>query len=208
MGPQEHVEAGADTTARPAPRGPDGAGYPSELESSAVLADGREVFIRPIRPDDAGGLRSAIEAADYDTLHARFLGSAPTDDASIRHLVEVDYDRRLALVAFTPDGRGVGVARYEGQPASSSAEIAIAVHVDFRRVGLGTALVRRLGEAALARGITRFTAVTQAENRPALSVLTASGLPFTLKITQATAEIVMALDGGEQQGADAGDADA
>jgi len=197
MGDPGQVEAGVDAVAAGSAPGPSVGAYPSELETSVVLADGREVFVRPIRPDDADALRGAIEAADYDTLHARFLGSAPTDDASIRRLVEVDYDRRLALVALAADGRGVAVARYEGQPGSTRAEIAVAVDVDYRRVGLGSALVRRLGEAALARGITRFTAVTLAENRPALSVLTGSGLPYTLKISQATAEIVMALDGDD-----------
>lgn len=173
---------------------PDPPAYPKDLEGSVELADGRQIAIRPIRPGDTEGLRTALATADYETLHARFLGSPPHDEASIRRLVEVDYESRLALVAFAPDGTGVAVARYEGQPGSTSAEIAVAVRPDYRRVGLGTVLVRRLGQAALARGITRFTAFTQAENRSALGVLRASGLTFTLEISQATADIVMMLD--------------
>ena len=173
-------------------------GYPVDLERQAVLADGRRVEIRPIRPGDAAELRRAMSTADSATLHARFLGSPPHDDATIRRLVEVDYFSRLALVAFASDGTGVGVARYEGEPGSPTAEVAVAVHADWRRVGLGSLLLRQLGEAALARGITRFTAITQAENRPALSVLNASGLPFTLEIHEATSEIVMLLQAPTQ----------
>ena len=173
---------------------PDVRGYPSDLERSAVLADGRQVSIRPILPSDAAELRRALATADYATLHARFLGAPPHDDASIRRLVEVDYASRLALVAFAPDGTGVGVARYEGEPGNPTAEVAVAVHAQWRRVGLGSLLLRQLGQAALSRGVTRFTAITQAENRPALSVLNASGLPFTLEIHEATSEIVMLLE--------------
>lgn len=31
----------------------------------------------------------------------------------MQRLVRVDYDRRLAVIAFAPDGKGVGIARYE-----------------------------------------------------------------------------------------------
>lgn len=172
---------------------PDVPGYPVDLEQSAVLADGRRVSIRPIRPSDAAQLRLALATADYATLRARFLGSPPHDEATVRRLVEVDYSSRLALVAFAPDGTGVGVARYEGETGNPTAEVAVAVHADWRRVGLGSLLLRQLGTAAVSRGITRFTAFTQAENRPALSVLNASGLPFTLEIHEGTSDIVMLL---------------
>jgi GNAT superfamily N-acetyltransferase len=169
--------------------------YPAELEHSAVLVDGREVFIRPIRPGDAAELRRAIAAADQQTLYARFLGSPPHDEASIRRLVEVDYVHRLALVAFAPDGTGVGVARYEGASGDGEAEVAVAVDAGWRRVGLGGLLLRELGQAALDRGIHRFVALMLAENLPAQSVVRSSGLPFSLEINNATSEIVMWLDG-------------
>ena len=170
-------------------------GYPTDLERPVVLADGREVLIRPIRPEDADELRRAIATADHDTLHARFLGAPPHDEASIKRLVEVDYDSRLALVAFAPDGTGVGIARYEGAVGSDTAEVAVAVDPGWRKLGLGALLLRELGHAALARGIHRFTALVLAENVPALGVLRASGLNFTQQISSGTSEIVMTLDG-------------
>ena len=170
-------------------------GYPAELEHSAVLDDGREVFIRPIRPDDAAELRRAIATADQQTLYARFLGSPPHDEASIRRLVEVDYVHRLALVAIAPDGTGAGVARYEGASGDDAAEVAVAVDAGWRRVGLGSLLLRELGQAALDRGIHRFVALMLAENLPAQSVVRSSGLPFSVEINNATSEVVMWLDG-------------
>jgi GNAT superfamily N-acetyltransferase len=168
-------------------------GYPADLEKRWVLADGRHICIRPIRPDDVGDLRAAIAHADPGTLHARFLGSPPQDAASIHRLVEVDYVNRLALVAFAPDGTGVGIARYEGLADSTSAEVAVAVDPAWRKVGLASRLLRELGLAALDRGITEFTAMLLAENRPIVGVLANSKLPFTVEIQDAVSTVVLHL---------------
>lgn len=169
-------------------------GYRTDLERSVLLSDGREVFIRPVRPDDAPALRRAIETADPDTLRTRFLGAPPHDEASIARLVTVDYDRRLALAAFAPDGIGVAIARYEGEAEGTTAEVAVAVDPHWRRVGLGSRLLNTLGHAAVDRGFRRFTALVQADNAPVLSVLKASGLEFGVEIADGASEIVMVLD--------------
>jgi GNAT superfamily N-acetyltransferase len=172
-------------------------GYPVDLEHQAVLADHRCVFIRPIRPSDAAQLRRALSTADGQTLHARFLGSPPHSDVAIRRLVEVDYVNRLALVAFSPDGAGVGVARYDDAHGTGTAEVAVVVAVGWRRIGLGSLLLRELGEAAVRRGIRRFNALMLADNTPVLAVLRASGLTFTCQVESGTSELLMWLDGQE-----------
>ncbi len=168
--------------------------YPAELERVAVLADGRRVTVRPIRPDDEPILREAIAAADEETLHARFLGAPPRGDAAFRRLVDVDYRNRLALVAFGPDGAGAGVARYAGDVGQATAEVAVAIDPAWRRVGLGSLLLRELGEAAVRRGIHRFTALVLSDNRPVTAVLRASGIPYSLNFHGGTSDIVMALE--------------
>ena len=187
-GPQNGVSTGVNGNV-------DVPGYPVDLEHSTVLSDGRKVFIRPIRPTDAAELRRAIAAADEQTLHTRFLGAPPHDEASIRRLAEVDYVHRLALVAFAPDGSGVGVARYEGACGDDAAEVAVAVAQGWRRVGLGSLLLHELGAAALHRGVLRFTALVLADNRQVLDVLHESGLAFSMQMDSGTSQIVMYLDG-------------
>ena len=187
-GPQNGVSTGVNGNL-------DVLGYPVDLEHQAVLSDGREVFIRPIRPSDAAELRRAILAADQQTLHARFMGAPPHDEGSIRRLVEVDYVHRLALVALAPDGTGVGVARYEGATGQDSAEVAVAVADGWRRVGLGSLLLHELGAAALRRGVRRFSALVLADNKQVLDVLHESGLAFSMQIDSGTSQIVMYLDG-------------
>lgn len=165
------------------------AGYPPELETDVRLADGRRVHVRPILPSDAPALREAIEQADEETIRLRFLGGRPPlTPALLRHLTEVDYDRRLALVAFDPSGRGVAIARYEGREGSPEAEIAVAVRPEWRGVGLATRLVALLGHAAIARGIERFTASYYSENRAVGELIEETDLPTHTEATGAVVE--------------------
>lgn len=168
-------------------------GYPVDLEHRVLLSDGRDVFIRPVRVTDAEEMRRALADADVETLHARFLGAPPRGEAAIHRLVDLDFVHRLALAAFAPDGHGVGIARYGCETGSRSAEVAVVVDPGWRRVGLGSQLLRELGEAAARRNINRFTALALADNAPVLALLRASGLPFTLVIENATSRIDITL---------------
>ena len=145
-------------------------GYPSTYESVMRLADGRRVQIRPILPSDAPELAEAIRTADAETLHARFLGGPPPlTDAVMEALTRVDYVSRFALVALARR-RGIAVARYATLPPSGDgsavADVAVVVAPQWRRVGLATALVQLLARRAQECGVTDFTALFLADNRP------------------------------------------
>jgi GNAT superfamily N-acetyltransferase len=145
-------------------------GYPAEYEASVRLKDGRAVQIRPIVPADAAELADAIRTADPETLHARFLGAAPpVTDALLTKLTCVDYVTAFALVA-RHRGHGVAIARYTALPPEPDgcvpAEIAVAVAPDWRGVGLATALIGMLARRGSECGISAFTALFGAQNRP------------------------------------------
>jgi len=144
--------------------------YPTSYESVVRLADGREVEIRPILPSDAPELAEAIRTADPETLRARFLGGPPRlTDAVLDGLTRVDYVTHFALVARS-GGRGVAVARYATPAAPGDgpvvADVAVAVAPEWRRLGLATVLVEMLARRAQECGITEFTALFLADNRP------------------------------------------
>jgi GNAT superfamily N-acetyltransferase len=163
--------------------------YPEHLERRLHLDDDRVVFVRPILPTDGPTLRATIAEADADTLRARFLGWIPEpSDELIHHLTHVDYRWRLALVAFSPESTGVAIARYEGKPGSDVAEAAVVVDPEWRRVGLGIALVGLLRGAALRQGIRRFWATFMGENMAIQALLRASRLPHTTKVSAGRAE--------------------
>ena len=141
-------------------------GYPRELEGELVLRDGRKVWVRPILPTDADDLAQAIAEADSETLLHRFFTAAPNiSDKQIHYLSEVDYRKRLALVAADEDGRGVAISRFESHPEGPIAEVAIVVAPEWRSSGLATSMLRRLEEPARARNFTMLDAVYLPENR-------------------------------------------
>ena len=146
-------------------------GYPRELEGEFELSDGRNVRIRPILPADVDDLTEAIAHADSETLLHRFFTAAPhLSEKQIHYLAEVDYRRRLALVAADGEGRGVAVARYECHSNCSAAEVAVVVAPEWRTGGLATELLKRLEEPARKSGFSEFDAVYLPENRPIAKV--------------------------------------
>jgi GNAT superfamily N-acetyltransferase len=177
-------------------------GYPREYERRLRLKDGRTVVVRPVVPDDGPLLAEAMLTADPDTLRRRFLGGAPrVTSALVARLTTLDYVRRFALAAADErTGRGVAIARYEAVNGGV-ADVAVVVDPAWRRVGLTTALVELLAQAALDRGIHELSATYLAENRPVSALLALTGGTGSRLIRQGIAEVAVALDRAEVQAA-------
>lgn len=140
------------------------------------LADGRRVWVRPVRPSDLAELRRAIAEADPETLRRRFLGGrAPQTEKELRHLVEVDHTSREAIAAFDETGRGVGIARYESEPDSPAVEFAVVVDPAWRQVGLASALLTKLLRTALRNGFSTIHVDYFADNRDVADLVRRSG---------------------------------
>lgn len=150
--------------------------YPFQFERIVTLGDGSPARVRPIVPEDASLLGAEIEAADEETLYLRFFTPVVRfDEARLRYLTELDYDRRFALAAFTIDGDGMAIARYEGAAAAGEAEVAVTVKPEYRRLGIATSLFGLLEEAAAAHGIRRLYANYLAANDAAEALLAKCG---------------------------------
>lgn len=129
-----------------------------------LLADGRKVTIRPLRPDDATALIAAVEDENPWDLRRRFMGTPPPPAMLVRQLARADGVHDLALGAFASDGRLVGVAQFDRTDDKPSAEIAIEVAHDWQRARLGTVLLTRLAALARDLGVHEFTATYYADN--------------------------------------------
>ena len=127
--------------------------------------------IRPIRPDDRERLQISHERLSEESRYRRFMTSKPTlSAADANYLVDIDGQDHHALVATLaePDGETIiGVARYIRLPQHPEiAEFAIVVADAWQGQGIGRELLGRLADAAVTRGVQRFTATIFAGNMP------------------------------------------
>jgi len=139
------------------------------------LPNGTQVRIRPIRSADKLLLADGLRRLSRESVHRRFLSAKPRLTArELRYLTEVDMVDHVAYVAVLehrPD-MIIGVGRWvRDAERPDEAEIAIVIGDAVQNLGLGTALGRQLAQAAVARGIRRFTATMLPENRAAHRLL-------------------------------------
>ena len=137
-----------------------------------ILTDGTPVTLRHIRPEDESALTALYERLSPETSYQRFftvMRRLPPDWVHI--LANVDYDRRMAIVALGPGGELIGVARYAYDERAKEAEIAIVIEDRWQGRGLGTLLLGELVGYAEARGIRRFRAYVLADNLRMLKLI-------------------------------------
>jgi acetyltransferase len=88
-------------------------------------------------------------------------------------LANVDYDRRMAIVAEAdegPESELVGVARY-GPPGDGTIDVGLVVADGWQGLGLGPRLLDELLKAGERRGIHQFQADVLTDNSRALRLL-------------------------------------
>jgi RimJ/RimL family protein N-acetyltransferase len=143
---------------------------------TATLRGGARVTLRPIRPEDESELMALHARLSRETAYQRFLTVMPRLAPDWAHkLANVDYDRRMAILAFAPDGELIAVARYAYDEAAREAEVAFVVQDRWQGRGLGTILLEELLAYAQARGIERFRAYVLADNVRMLKLLSHAG---------------------------------
>jgi acetyltransferase len=142
--------------------------YPSELEATLDVA-GQSLLVRPIRPEDERLLSDFCARINATDARFRFYGRDwPIAADELPRYTQIDYNREMALVAFTRPEVGepeiLGVARAISDPDGYEAELAVLVRSDIKGHGLGTALTRRLVEYCEKRGLAKLVGRTLPQN--------------------------------------------
>ena len=143
--------------------------YPRELEEPLKLRTGREVLLRPIRPEDQPAHEAFVSKLTSEDLRFRFLGvNRDIQPSEMARLTQIDYDREMAFIAVAPDERGeqetLGVVRTYSNPDNTRAEFAVMVRSDLKGLGLGSALLRKMIRYCQARGTQMLVGQVLADN--------------------------------------------
>ena len=133
--------------------------YPVELETQVALRDGTQLFVRPIRPEDAEIERRFVVAMSEETRFYRFFYRLhELTPAMLGRFTQVDYDRELALLGLVPDPQSpggvaiAGIARYIANLDHESAEFAVVVADAWHGRGVATVLMKALIACAQEEG--------------------------------------------------------
>jgi acetyltransferase len=146
--------------------------YPAHLVTQLQLADGTDIVIRPIRPEDARIEQAFVRNLSPQSRYYRFMQTLRelTPEMLVR-FTQIDYDRELALIAVTPlcdKEIELAVGRYITNPDGESCEFALVVADEWQGKGVGTRLMQQLIEAARARGFRSMDGEVLANNAPML----------------------------------------
>jgi GNAT superfamily N-acetyltransferase len=106
------------------------------------------------------------------------LGLPPRGEEARREWIEGALSHKVNLAAFSPAGAAIGHCFLVADKASS-AELAIFVDHEFRRRGVGTALVKAVSEWGGVWGLRRIWTLTGSENRAALRLQQRLGFHLT-----------------------------
>jgi acetyltransferase len=142
--------------------------YPQELERR-VEWNGRQLLIRPIRPEDETTLGDLIASLDSEDARMRFFGTMRNLPRSqLARFTQIDYDREMALVAIErgPDGteRSLGEVRVVADPDNAVADFAIVVSSPMKGRGLGTLLLQSIVDYSRSRGTGELRGETMVGN--------------------------------------------
>jgi acetyltransferase len=155
--------------------------YPKEWERTIRRRDGREVFVRPVRPDDEALMRAFFTKVTMEDVRLRFF--APVRDFSrefIARLTQIDYARAIALLAIDPASREMlGAVRLHADANFDRGEYAILVRSDLKGHGLGWSLMQIMIEYARGLGLKTVEGQVLRENTTMLAMC--RDLGFSIK---------------------------
>jgi acetyltransferase len=158
--------------------------YPEQYNKHVTLADGADIFLRPIKPSDDNLVLELFNSFSKETIYFRFFSTLkymPKDQ--LEKMTHIDYEKQMAIVALVNEGgrgRMVAVGRYTLENENpDTAEFAIVVQDAYQRRGIGTEVLKHLAHVAKLQGVRIITGYIMNENTRMFGALRKSGLKMT-----------------------------
>jgi acetyltransferase len=148
--------------------------YPTRYESQFTLSGGKEILLRPIKPEDEPLEHELLASLSPEAMRARFF--TIISDISHEMLVRycnIDYEREIAIVAELREAEKksiIGIGRLICDRDFKDGEFAVLVHDAYQNQGLGYKLVDVLIGIAEEKGLERIYGDILTDNKKMLSV--------------------------------------
>jgi acetyltransferase len=148
--------------------------YPDEQESYKTTKENFQIFVRPVKPEDAPLFIDLFNILSPRSIYYRFF--APIKELKpemLARFTQIDYDREIALVALQENGgndRLLGVARIIGEPDGKRGEFAVVVGDPWHGKGIGAILLKKCLDIAKLRGFETIVGCVLRENKNMLAL--------------------------------------
>lgn len=171
--------------------------YPRQYEWPKAAKNGKRLFIRPIKPEDAEPFKELFNSLSQTSVYQRFFSHIKelTPDM-LALLTQVDYDRHLALVALdadAPEGKMLGAARIIGDPDLRNCEFSVLVADSWQGQGVGAQLLLCLLQAAKQQGVEQIQGKVLRENRQMINLGTRLGFSTRINEEEGTVSLFINL---------------
>jgi acetyltransferase len=170
--------------------------YPAGYESRDITKSGIQVFIRPIKPEDAQAFLDLFSTLSPTSVYYRFFSRMKTLSPNLlARFTQIDYDREIALVALEEKAsveRILGAARVIADPDGKKAEFAVMVGDPWQGKGVGAKLLETCLHIAQERGIETVWGIVLRENTQMLAL--GRKLGFGLSKTDEPGELELTID--------------
>jgi GNAT superfamily N-acetyltransferase len=164
--------------------------------TTLLLPDGAELLVRPGTADDVDAVRRMHERCPAATRQHRHPAGGPAgSDSRLRRLLQPAGGVTLLAVHLDPNGDERVVAMANLLAEGDLGQVALLVQDDWRRRGIGTALVRRLVAYARRAGIEALIAHTVADDVAMLRTLRRVGVPGEPERDGALASVTLPVSG-------------
>jgi len=146
--------------------------YPKEWERTITLSNGRQAFVRPLRPEDDALLRRFFDKVGSEDLRLRFFNAVKHfSHEFIARMVQLDYARAMALAAIDAEtGEMLGAVRLLADADYDTGEYGIMVRSDLKGAGLGWRLMGIMIEYARWQGLKTIEGQVLRENTTMLAM--------------------------------------
>lgn len=142
--------------------------YPTHQEEKVLTKNGRPLHLRPVKPEDAPMFIDFIKALSDTSIYYRFFRYIKKfSPLQIHRFTSIDYDRQIALVALTGEGKEetmLGVIRIIGHPDGKKGDFYLMVSDACQGQGIGSVLLHHGLKTAFKQGYRSICGIVLPEN--------------------------------------------